>query len=459
MIPRGWICREGILRQLNASSIRSISRRSISTSPAPKEEPTASPATSSATSLKRIIADSIKATGPIPVARYMSACTYHPTEGYYSRKDKDPISKHGDFITSPEISQIFGELIAVWFLHQWHALRHDLSHTSNNPPKKVRFVELGPGNGTLMADVLRTWQSFPTAWENLESVQLVETSPALRDTQKAALEGFGKGLKFHDRVQHIDKDESTFTFVLAHEFFDALPVHLFQKTDAGFREVLVDLINPRIRSEESEQEVTNENNKWLDGDAGFKYIVSKQQSAMSSLIPMVAPHIFSGEGKEEEGQRVELGIESYHIGNSIGQLLRKTSENAAGGCALFVDYGKDGWTGDTLRGFKNHQQVDVLSAPGECDITSDVDFGVLREALAHNDTDTIGSEVITQRDFLVKMGVAARLDTLLNSAQSNETKLSIASSAKRLLDVRGMGSQYKFMAAFNTSHHNRYPFI
>lgn len=274
------------------------------------------------------------------------------------------------------------------------------------------------------------------------------------------------------------QDESTFTFVLAHEFFDALPIHLFQvgcfwklvlqssptfqNTDAGFREVLVDLTNPRVRSEENDKEASappsGEENKWIDSDVDFKYTVSKQQSAMSSLIPMIAPHIFSGEGKEEEGQRVELSIEGYHIGNSIGQLLCKTSETSAGGCALFVDYGKDGWTGDTLRGFRNHQQVDVLSAPGECDITSDVDFGVLRESLAYNDTNINGSEVITQRDFLIKMGVAPRLDTLLNSAQSKESKLSIANSAKRLVDVRGMGSQYKFMAAFNANHQNRYPF-
>lgn len=104
-MQRGWVCRDGILRQLNAGS---IARRSISTSIARKDQP--EPAPSSATSLKRILADSIRATGPIPVARYMSACTYHPTEGYYSRKDKDPISKQGDFITSPEISQVFGEV-------------------------------------------------------------------------------------------------------------------------------------------------------------------------------------------------------------------------------------------------------------------------------------------------------------------------------------------------------------
>ena len=277
-----------------------------------------------------------------------------------------------------------------------------------------------------------------------------------------------------------NQDENTFTFVLAHEFFDALPIHLFQvgehhiyswfsslkyqKTDAGFREVLVDLTKGRIRAEgEGEGEdasahFTSDLNKWADDDIGFRYLISKQPSAMSALIPMIAPHIFTGEGRDEEGQRVELSVEGYHIGNSIGQLLHKSSPTSAGGCALVVDYGKDGWTGDTLRGFRRHEQVDVLSAPGECDITSDVDFGVLRESFAHNDTAITGSEVMTQRDFLIKMGVAARLDTLLQNAQTKDSKLSIANSAKRLLDTRGMGSQYKFMAAFDAHHQNRYPF-
>ncbi|EIM19923.1 DUF185-domain-containing protein [Wallemia mellicola CBS 633.66] len=383
----------------------------------------------------------------------MSVCTYHPTEGYYSRKDKDPISKQGDFITSPEISQVFGELIAVWYLHQYHSIKHSLSHEGKEVPKKVRFVELGPGNGTLMSDILRTWKSFPSAWNSLDGVHLVETSPTLRETQKSTLESYDKDIQFYDRIQHIEKDDTSLTFIVAHEFFDALPIHVFQKTDVGFREVLVDLTNPRVRDSENESEAEKQPAEWNDAETGFKYVVSKQQTPMSSFLPLIAPHIFSEEGKEI-GQRLELNVEGYYIANAIGSLL----EGTPGGAALIVDYGQDGWTGDTLRGFRNHKQVDVLSAPGECDITSDVDFGVLRESLSHNSANVVGSNVMTQRDFLIKMGVAPRLDTLLANAMSKERKLLIAESAKRLLDVRGMGNQYKFMAGFSSNQENRYPF-
>lgn len=180
---------------------------------------------------------------------------------------------------------------------------------------------------------------------------------------------------------------------------------------------------------------------------------------MSKFLPTAADHFNNIPIAEK---RLEISVEGYYISNQISNILRQSNDNELGGCGLVIDYGKDTFTGDTIRGFKNHQQVDVLSNPGNCDITSDVDFALLKQALnanKENENKIHPSKLLTQREFLLNMGLGPRLNTLLNNAKSIESKKSIAQSAKRLIDVNGMGSQYKFLSIIsNLNKFNTYPF-
>lgn len=215
-----------------------------------------------------ILEETIKTHGPLPVSRYMSLCLAHPTFGYYTTRTV--FGKRGDFVTSPEISQVFGEvslilrcrrtlspppshadsfappsqLLAIWYVTQW---------AQQGSPQKVRIVELGPGRGTLVSDILRvsasrhdrsclsltlrrraaqTFRSLPkSSSPPVSSIHLVENSPGLRDIQKEALANAGfrdTKTEWWGSVGEVPKSEDEFTIVIAHEFFDAMPVHIFE---------------------------------------------------------------------------------------------------------------------------------------------------------------------------------------------------------------------------------------
>ena len=167
------------------------------------------------TELGQQLAGSIKISGPLSVSTFMRSCLVHPKTGYYM--NRDVFGTSGDFITSPEISQVFGELIAIWFIY---------SIKQQNITSNIRIVELGPGRGTLMADFLRTVSAFPDIFPLIKQSNLVEASPALQGIQKESLSKFGKAISWNDRLQDVPNDG--FTFFLAHEFFDALPIYQFQ---------------------------------------------------------------------------------------------------------------------------------------------------------------------------------------------------------------------------------------
>jgi NADH dehydrogenase [ubiquinone] 1 alpha subcomplex assembly factor 7 len=191
----------------------------------------------------------IKLNGPMSVAHYMQEALTNPVKGYYTTKDK-VLGSHGDFVTSPEISQMFGECIGIWLIHEWRKM---------GSARPFQLVELGPGHGTLMQDILRTIMKLvPNELANL-SVHLVETSQTMRKVQQARLCGYyqqkpesgdddssdhqaiskqGPTVKWYSRVNDVPKD---FTFFIANEFFDALPIHKFVKDAGCWQEILVDI--------------------------------------------------------------------------------------------------------------------------------------------------------------------------------------------------------------------------
>ena len=344
------------------------------------------------TPLARILARRIRVEGPISVSTFMAEALGHPEHGYYRRAD--PLGAAGDFVTAPEISQMFGELIGLWCAEMWRLM---------GSPTAFRFVELGPGRGTLMADALRATKVLP-GFGDAASLHLVETSPALRERQKQALAAYD--VAWHDRFADVPDGP---TILVANEFFDALPIHQFERTADGWRERLVALEGER-----------------------FVRTLSPTRTPAEVLIPRIL--LVAAEPQSV----VEVSPLSITTMTAIAERLA-----AFGGCALVVDYGHDGHAvGDTLQAVRNHEFQDVLGDPGAVDLTAHVDFAALAEA-AHDNAGHFGPT--TQGAFLQALGIRMRAEQLKKHA-SEAQRRDIDAALQRLIDPKEMGTLFKVMA-------------
>ncbi|KPP78614.1 NADH dehydrogenase-like [Scleropages formosus] len=363
----------------------------------------------------RHLTSKIKATGPISVAEYMREVLTNPVSGYYVRHDM--LGTDGDFITSPEISQIFGELLGIWCVSEWMAA---------GKPRRFQLVELGPGRGSLVSDVLRVFSQLRTVLSGTSvSVHLVEISPKLSKVQAHNLTGeqnqvssdknatvyrrgttmSGLPVCWYHRVEDIPEGFSIF---LAHEFFDALPIHKFQRTERGWREVMVD-----IDPEEQDK---------------LRFVLVPAPTLASSVLLQA----------DEKREHVEVCPEG---GVTVQRLSNRIAEH--GGAALIADYGHDGVKTDTFRGFRGHKLHDVLSAPGTADLTADVDFSYLRR-MAGDEVVCFGP--ITQRQFLRNMGIDVRLQVLLQNCPDDSTRAQLIQGFDMLTNPKQMGERFKFFA-------------
>ena len=353
----------------------------------------------------------LQVTGPITVASYMKECLRNPIWGYYMTRDV--FGSEGDFITSPEISQMYGELLAVWFIIQWNQM---------GKPSDVQLVELGPGRGTMMADMLRVMRQFKNLYDCL-SIHFVEVSEKMIEMQKSnlnvshecnsyTLPDSSIKVKWHTHVQDVP---SGLSFYLAHEFFDALPVHLFQKINNDWREILVNLSSSKDKLE---------------------FVTSPGISPLAkSFIPSNYPS------------------EQCEICPDGAVMMSHISENIAtnGGCALIIDYGTDISDRHSIRGFKDHQLVNnILECPGEADLTANVDFSFLKQH-THESTRSYGP--ITQQSFLLQMGIRERLQVLLRTATTKQAK-DLISSYEYLISPEKMGEKFKVMTLGDPKHGN-----
>nr|XP_060609938.1 protein arginine methyltransferase NDUFAF7, mitochondrial [Anolis sagrei ordinatus] len=354
----------------------------------------------------------IKSTGPITVAEYMREVLTNPVKGYYVQHDM--LGESGDFITSPEISQIFGELIGIWFVSEWIA---------NGKPNKFQLVELGPGRGSLTSDILRVFNQLNSLLHKCDiSVHLVEISSKLSEIQASVLtEGkielqescltYMQGLTKTGLpvfwYRDLNDVPGGFNFYLAHEFFDALPIHKFQKTEKGWRELLVD-IDPEA----------------LDK---LRFV----------LAPSATPAAEAFIHDKESRDHVEV---SPDAGVTIQKLAHNIEEN--GGAALIIDYGHDGTKTDTFRGFCGHKLHDVLTSPGMADLTADVDFSYLKRMA--QGVAALGP--IKQQDFLRNMGIDIRLQVLLQNANDANNRNQLLRSYEMLMDLDKMGGRFNFLA-------------
>ncbi|QRV75349.1 SAM-dependent methyltransferase [Ceratobasidium sp. AG-Ba] len=276
----------------------------------------------------------------------------------------DPIGAKGDFVTSPEISQIFGELVGIWLVSQW------LEYGNHRP---IRLVELGPGRGTLMDDILRTFNSIAQTKERIQAVHLVETSARLRDEQRTKLSPRigAESLYWHDRIEDVKPSTDQFTMVIAHEFFDAIPIHIIEKTAQGFQEVLVDIDRTAQTLTTTSASVDSSNRH---RPANFRYVLSGNMAPLARTLGQSSPRF----ANLPIGSRIEVSPASWAIARTLGKLI---TENG-GGAGLVMDYGDDKAFGSSFRAFHRHKVVDVFHQPGMCDLTANVDFAYLREAIS-----------------------------------------------------------------------------
>ncbi|XP_075993394.1 protein arginine methyltransferase NDUFAF7, mitochondrial [Genypterus blacodes] len=411
-------------RRLRAS-IRSAASGSVnlhagSCAAEPKRSFCSSSEEQTSVSMLRHLTSKIKATGPITVAEYMREVLTNPVKGYYVRKNM--LGPDGDFITSPEISQIFGELVGVWALSEWMAAGR---------PGKLQLVELGPGKGSLASDVLRVFSQLRSVVDGASvSLHLVEVSPVLSRLQAQCLtaeqnqpsaceddlvyrRGETSGGLQVSWYRHLDHVPAGFSVFLAHEFFDALPVHKFQRTQRGWREVMVD-----VDPEKPDQ---------------LRFVMAPSPTPASCTLIQT----------DERRPHVEVCPEG---GALVQQLSSRIAQS--GGAALIADYGHNGTKTDTFRGFKGHQLHDVLTSPGSADLTADVDFRYLRR-MAGRGVACLGP--VSQRSFLKNMGLDARLQVLLRSCGDPATRQQLIQSADMLTSARHMGERFLFFSLLHCS--------
>lgn len=345
------------------------------------------------TNLNRILRELIGRDGPVTVAEYMELALSHPEHGYYSTRE--PFGPSGDFTTAPEVSQMFGELIGLWLGVAWRNMGR---------PDSVHLIELGPGRGTLMRDILRAAKNV-SGFREAISVTLVEMSGRLIEAQRETLRGAEIPIRWRPAPDPLPVGPC---LVVANEFIDALPVSQFVRADNEWRERLVGLEDGRLTFAVSDHGTDR-------ADA-----VARDLSATP-------------------GDIVERRARAETLVRDIGSHL-----SAHGGAALLIDYGhRLSGIGDTLQAVRSHEYHPPLDAPGTADLTAHVDFEALARAGREGGAQIHGP--VSQRSFLTGLGVRHRHQSLAETAGDAQKRL-LDSALHRLIGVNEMGSLFKVLA-------------
>ncbi|KAI9688738.1 MAG: hypothetical protein M1822_001095 [Bathelium mastoideum] len=420
----------------------------------------------------------------------MRQCLTSPDGGYYTSHThgRDQFGQKGDFVTSPEISQVFGELVGIWIVAEWIA--------QGRKSEGVYIMEVGPGRGTLMDDALRTIRNFPALASAIESVYLVEASASLREAQKQLLcgdaamreteNGFQSTSRHSDQlkvtwcedVRFVPKDANKTPFIIAHEFFDALPIHVFQSVAAApspplittstgahpsspasrraqepqWRELMVSPTPAPNRFLATENEV-----KAAGNQPEFQLVQSKASTPHSLYLPELSPRYKALKSHPDsvleispEGQayaadfaiRIGGGTASNSAPNaaatnaapsstsppssspSSSPTIETTSPKAnPSGAALILDYGPSATIPtNSLRGIRAHARVSPFAAPGRTDLSADVDFLALAEAAVRASPGVEVHGPVEQGVWLEAMGGRARVAQLVKGAMERASQ-------------------------------------
>ncbi|KAM0274286.1 hypothetical protein ACHAQH_007993 [Verticillium albo-atrum] len=458
------------------------------------------------TPLAKQLADAIAITGPVPLASYMRMCMTGDVGGYYTgliEEGRDQFGIKGDFVTSPEISQIFGELVGIWFVTEWMS--------QGKPKKGVELIELGPGRGTLMDDILRTIQNFREFSGSIEAIYMVEASPTLREAQKNILCGpdapmteseighhsaskYGNiPIVWTDAIKAIPEGQDRMPLMVAHEFFDALPIHAFQSAKKApppppnpastppreespsrpskpptmeatpppafeWRELVVsptppDATHATLNTPKSEQK---------DPVPEFQLTLSVAPTKHALYVPESSPRYRAL--KSTPGSVVEICPDASMFAGDLAARIGGPAEaprKRPAGAALILDYGtEDTVPVNSLRGIRRHRRVNPFIEPGLVDLSADVDFAAIAEAVTKA---SYGVEVhgpVEQAGFLSQMGIRERAEVLSKRiGLSKERAEDIDRSWRRLVDrgPGGMGKVYKAMAILPENDGQRRP--
>ncbi|MBY6066792.1 SAM-dependent methyltransferase [Leisingera aquaemixtae] len=342
-------------------------------------------------SLSDHLAARIRADGPMSVADYMADCLLHPQFGYYTTRD--PLGAKGDFITAPEISQMFGELIGLALAQAW---------LDQGSPAPFTLAELGPGRGTLMADLLRATRGVP-GFHAAMQIHLVEASPPLRAAQAKALEGYAP-----QWLGTADALPAQPLFLVANEFFDALPIRQFIRTGGHWSERRIGL---------------------ADGALAFGLSPAAPQPALAHRLQDTS-----------EGDLVELCEPAVPVTQAIAARIA-----AHGGGALIVDYGDWRALGDTLQALRAHEPAGPLQDPGQADLTAHVDFEAL--AMAAKTKGCGFTRLTPQGVFLERLGITDRARALAAPLQGAALD-SLIAAHRRLTHPEEMGNLFKVLGLY-----------
>ncbi|TRD23120.1 class I SAM-dependent methyltransferase [Palleronia caenipelagi] len=339
------------------------------------------------TELAEALRRQIAQTGPLTVAEYMTTCLLHPRLGYYTTRD--PLGANGDFVTAPEISQMFGELIGLALAQSW---------LDRGAPSPFVLAELGPGRGTLMADLLRATKGVP-GFHDAAQIHLVEASHTLRARQRDILAAYEVTW-----VDAVDEMPPMPLFLVANEFFDCLPIRQFLR----------------------------------DGDGWRERVVTVQDDMLVFALTDATPLAALNHRLEDthNGDLVETCAASEAIACTLGERI-----STEGGVALIIDYGSEISLGDTFQAVRAQQKESPLAQPGEADLTAHVDFG----ALARNAAPATASALVPQGVWLERLGIVERARSLASRMTGAALENHIA-GLRRLTHPDEMGTLFRIIA-------------
>lgn len=335
-------------------------------------------------SLEQRIREKINEKGHLSIDEYLNLCLHDPQGGYYN--SKNVIGRNGDFITAPEISQIFGELIGLFLVAQW-------SYAGKS--RYLQIIEYGPGKGTLACDILRTIKQIPIMRKISISYHMIEKSPILYKKQRQKLAAY-TDVFWHESLADVPHCHA-YQFIIANEFFDALPIKQYIKINDYQEERLV-IIDP------------------LTKKLSFTHV--EKESIYEDCFSY-KPFI-----------------------NDINESLSKTM-----GAAIIIDYGdlQENRMGDTLQGMQDHRYISILENPGSVDISHHVNFNLLSQLFS---IDFYQEPIETQANFLQKIGIEMRMTQLLKRA-NDQQKLEIMTACTRLISPQHMGTLFKVLFVRN----------
>lgn len=334
----------------------------------------------------------------MPLRDYMAFCLHHPSHGYY--RTHTPVGKTGDFITAPEISQVFGEILGLWFISKWGKIQ------AFSPP--LCFLELGSGLGTLLKDLLRTFQIRPTFLQSLQ-LHLVDINPFFKEYQKSILQDFSIPFCHHETLEKaLEACTPHPLFIVGNEFLDAFPIDQYIYRHGTWQKRFVTL---------AEQDLS--------------LLVFSEEACLppAEWLPASLP---------QEGDILEVSPLVLEVSHQIFTYI-----TTYGGAGLLIDYGYDALSyGDTLQAIAHHRFKDPFSNPGHQDLTTHINFGMLQKAL--QTYPNLHHRLMSQSLFLKEGGIHLRTEKLAQG-KSLEMGQKIYAATERLCAANQMGSLFKVL--------------